>query len=118
MADETQVKRSRGDGFNRATLLGRLAADPVVYAPKSDGGQHVARLRLAVNTGGEAEFFNAVAFGKSAEILGELGRKGRQILIEGRLHNAEYTDKEGVKQRAIEIRIDEFQLLGQKPAAE
>ena len=61
MAEETQERRSRGDGFNRVTLLGRLAADP--------------------------------------EILGEYGRKGRQVFVEGRLHNNEYTDKEGSKQK-------------------
>lgn len=120
MAEETLERRSRGDGFNRVTLLGRLAADPDVRLAvvKGEVGLHVARLRLAVNTSGEAEFFDLVAFGKAAQVLAEYGRKGRQVFVEGRLHNNEFSDKEGSKQKRTEVRVDEFQLLGPKPAAQ
>lgn len=41
--------------------------------------------------------------------------EGRQVFVEGRLHNNEFTDREGRKHRRTEVRVDEFQFLDPKP---
>src|SRR2546430_17081155 len=80
---------------NKVILVGNLAADPDVKAtPK---GTYVAKIRLATNTymgkdeGGNAreqtEFHHLVAFGKTAEFVGQYLHKGRLVYGDGRLHN-------------------------------
>jgi single-strand DNA-binding protein len=53
-----------------------------------------------------------VVWGKQAETAEKFLRKGRQVLIEGRIQYREYTDQAGVKKTATEIRCDNFVMLG------
>ena len=66
----TNEQRSRGPAVNEVRLLGRLAADPNVrYTPE---GKAVTELRVATNERPEAEFHDLVAYGRLAEVLGEV----------------------------------------------
>ncbi len=108
--------------YNRVILMGNLARDPEVR--QAQNGTFVAKSALAVNErvsdgqGGwkdEASFFNFVFFGKQAESFGRLFQKGKGILIEGRLREDKWQDKEtGQNRSKVEIVADRWYFVGGK----
>ena len=97
--------------YSRVILLGRLAKDPIVN--HTQGGQKVARISLAVGrewkdktTGekkSETDFHPVVAWGNAADTLERYCKKGKLLLIEGRLHSYNYDDKNGVRKWVTEV---------------
>ncbi len=108
---------------NKVILIGRLTADPELRA--TNGGHHVANLRIATNTYGgkddegnrkeHTEFHQLVVFGRQAEVAGEYLRKGRLIFCDGRLQTRSWDDAEGKKHWSTEVLVDNLQMLGPKP---
>ena len=105
--------------MNKSILIGNLGKDPELKMTTSD--HPVARFSLATtetwkNPRGEkqskTEWHNIVVWGKLAEIAEKYLRKGKQVMIEGRIQYREYTDQAGVKKTACEIRCDNFVMLG------
>ena len=105
--------------LNKVMLIGNLGRDPELKSTPS--GQTVARFSVATtenwkNQAGEkqskTEWHNIVVWGKQAEIAEKYLRKGKQVMIEGRIQYREYTDQAGVKKTACEIRCDNFVMLG------
>lgn len=101
--------------INSVTLVGRVVRDlELRTAPTS--GKSVASFALAVdgyNKDADASFIDCVAWGKAAEILQQYAPKGKQIGITGRLQTRTW-EKGGVKRKATEVIVDQFQLLGSK----
>jgi single-strand DNA-binding protein len=106
--------------FNKVILLGNLTRDPELkYTPK---GTAVAQIGLAVNRvysndqGEKVEevtFVDVDLFGRTAEIANEYLRKGRPVLIEGRLKLDTWDDKQtGQKRSRLKIIGEAMQLLG------
>lgn len=105
-------------GVNRIVLMGNLTADPELrYTPQ---GTATANFRLAVNRAyrdadGElkedAQFFNVVSWGKTAELCTQYLNKGRGALVEGRLNVRDY-EKEGVRRWITEIVASRVVFLG------
>ena len=106
--------------FNKVILIGNLTRDPEMkYTPK---GTAVARLGLAVNRKytletGEAKeevtFIDIDAWGKQAEVIAQYCRKGRPLMIEGRLKFDQWDDKQtGQKQSKLRVVLESFQFLG------
>ncbi|MDA1260316.1 MAG: single-stranded DNA-binding protein [Planctomycetota bacterium] len=106
--------------YNRVILMGNLARDPETRQTQS--GLAIARSAIAVNErvsdgqGGwkdEASFFNFVFFGKQAESFSRLFQKGKAILIEGRLREDKWQDKESGQNRSkVEIVADRWFFVG------
>ena len=105
--------------LNKVLLIGNLGKDPELKATPS--GQSLARFSVATtetwkNPQGEkqskTEWHNVVVWGKQAEIAEKYLRKGKQVMIEGRIQYREYTDQAGVKKTACDIRCDNFVMLG------
>jgi len=105
--------------FNKVILVGNLTRDPELrYTP---AGTAVAKLSLAVNrswrsqAGEEREevtFVDVDAFGKQAETLGQYLKKGRPVLIEGRLKMDQWEDKQtGQKRSRLGVILETFQFL-------
>lgn len=104
--------------LNKAFLYGNLTRDPELKALPS-GGQ-VASFGIATNRtykdkNGQkqetTEFHNIVAFGRTAEVIGQYMKKGRPIFVEGRIQTRSWDDKEsGKKNYRTEIVIDNFQF--------
>jgi single-strand DNA-binding protein len=105
--------------FNKVILVGNLTRDPELrYTPK---GLAIAKLGLAVNRTwksetGEAKeevtFVDIDAFGKQAETIGQYLKKGRPILIEGRLRLDQWDDKQtGQKRSRLGVVLESFQFL-------
>ncbi|BDU78670.1 single-stranded DNA-binding protein [Mesoterricola sediminis] len=105
--------------LNKVMLIGNLGRDPELKMTPS--GQALARFSVATtetwkNPQGEkqtkTEWHNVVVWGKQAEIAEKYLRKGKQVLIEGRIQYREYTDQSGAKRTACDIRCDNFVMLG------
>lgn len=101
--------------MNVAFILGRLTRDPVIKASQS--GMTIARFTLAVNRlnkkgqNQEADFINCVAFGKTAEAIGNYVYKGQRLLVEGRIQTGSYTSKSGEKKYTTEISVNRAEFI-------
>lgn len=62
----------------------------------------------------DADFFNVVAFGKTAEFLEKYFKKGMKIAIVGRVENDNYTDKDGRKVYGTRIVVEECDFCESK----
>ncbi len=106
--------------FNKVILVGNLTRDPELrYTPK---GTAIAKVGIAVNrvwttdTGEKKEevtFVDVDVFGRTAENVGQYMRKGRPILIEGRLRLEQWDDKQtGQKRSRLSVVAETVQFLG------
>ncbi len=106
--------------FNKVILMGNLTRDPELkYTPK---GTAIAKIGLAVNrvwrtdTGEQREevtFVDVDIFGRTAENVGQYMRKGRPILVEGRLKLDQWEDKNtGQKRSRLGVVAESVQFLG------
>ncbi len=106
--------------FNRVILMGNLTRDPEVR--QAQNGTYITKVGLAVNErmpdgqGGwkeEASFIDIVVFGKRAEAFGRYLRKGRSVLIEGKLRQSRWQDKETQQNRSkLEVIVDNWEFVG------
>lgn len=97
-------------GLNRAMLIGNLGQDPELRF--TEGNRAVLRMRLATtetymtNDREPKEithWHNVVIWGKRAEALNNLLKKGSRIYVEGRIETRSYEDKDKIKRSATEI---------------
>ena len=106
--------------FNKITVVGHLGRDPVLrYTPQ---GTAVCDFSVATSErrsgggGGDAQeittWFKITLWGKQAEVANQYLSKGKQVYIEGRLRQTEYTDKEGMKRTSLEVNASDIQFLG------
>lgn len=107
--------------INKALICGRVTKEIDLRALPS--GSKVASFSLATNHNyktqdGEKKetttFHNIVAFGKTAEIIGQYVVKGQELYVEGRIDNQTYEKKDGTKGYKSQIILESFQF-GQKP---
>ena len=104
---------------NKVILIGNLGKDPEIrYTPS---GTAVGKFTLATNERTKdkegqwqdrTEWHNLVAFGRTAEIVGEYLKKGRTCYVEGSLRTSSWDDKEsGQKKYKTEIIANDLVLL-------
>jgi single-strand DNA-binding protein len=110
--------------INRVQLIGHLGKDVETF--EINGGKKVAKATLATsesfyNKNGDrvenTDWHHLVAWGKTAELMANLGTKGSKIAISGKITNRSYEDKEGVKKYITEVVVDEFMLMNSKAKA-
>ena len=97
---------------------GRLTRDPELKFGHS--GKAYSRFSLAVDRPmqkGEADFINCVAFGKTAELIGEYLRKGRKAGVTGRLQMGRY-EVNGEKRTSYDVVVDNIEFLESKNAVD
>ena len=104
--------------FNKITVVGHLGRDPVLrYTPQ---GTAVCDFSVATSErrsgGGDAQetttWFKITLWGKQAEVANQYLSKGKQVYVEGRLRQTEYTDREGMKRTSLEVNATDIQFLG------
>jgi single-strand DNA-binding protein len=92
-------------GINQVILMGRLTRDPEQRTTTT--GKTIASFSIAVDRGGQddtADFFNVTAWEKLGELVVQYLAKGRRVLVQGRLRQDSWDDKEtGKKQSRIEV---------------
>jgi len=105
--------------FNKVILAGNLTRDPELrYTPK---GTAVARLGMAVNrtwknetgeTKEEVTFVDIDAWGRQAEVIAQYVKKGRPLLVEGRLKLDQWEDKNThQKQSKLKVVLESFSFI-------
>lgn len=100
--------------MNLVVLTGRLTRDPELKFGQS--GKAYSRFSLAVDRPfqkGEADFINCVAFGKTAELIGEYLRKGRKVGVNGRLQMNRY-EANGEKRTSYDVLVENIEFLESK----
>lgn len=110
---------------NKVQLIGHLGNQPDIRTTES--GKKLARFNVATNEVyrsakgekvTETQWHNLIAWGKVAEIAEKFLKKGSEIVVEGKLINRSYTDKEGNKKYITEIQVNEVLMLGGKQVAQ
>ena len=98
--------------MNKIFLSGNLTRDPEVKTYKGDITTAKSAIAASRNfsKNGETDFFNITAFGKTAEFLSKYFQKGSRILIEGRLQQSNYTDKDGNNRTSYDVIIDNIEF--------
>ncbi len=111
--------------FNKITIVGYLGRDPEIrYTPQGTAvcNVSVATTERRKNVTGEYEdhttWFRVTFWNRQAELANEYLAKGRQVYIEGRLRQEEYTDREGNRRTSLEVNATEMQFLGRREDSE
>lgn len=106
---------------NKVQLIGNLGNAPEIR--NTESGKKLARFSIATNESyrnakGEkvtdTQWHNVIAWGKTAEIIEKYLDKGSEVMIEGRLVNGSYSDKEGNKKYFTEVEVNDVLMLGNK----
>jgi single-strand DNA-binding protein len=99
--------------INQVILLGRLTRDP--EARTTPSGKTVVSFSIAVDRAGQddqADFFNVTAWEKLGDLVMQYLSKGRRVLVQGRLRQDTWDDKEtGKKQSRIEVTATDVTFL-------
>jgi len=100
MRSETMAK-----SINQVIIMGRLTRDPEMRTTTT--GKSIASFSLAVDRGGQddqADFFDITAWEKLGELVNQYLSKGRRCLVQGRLRQDSWDDKDtGKKRSKVEI---------------
>ena len=109
---------------NKVQLIGRLGNDPEIKTTES--GKKLVRFSLATNDNyknakgekiTETQWHKLIAWGKVADIAEKFLVKGTEVVVEGKLINHSYEDKEGTKKYISEIQVNELLLLNKATAS-
>ena len=112
---------------NQVILMGRLTRDPETRTTPS--GKTITSFSLAVDRAGQddqADFFDITAWEKLGELVAQYLSKGRRCLVQGRLRQDSWDDKEtGKKRTKVEVVATDVTFLdgpagdggGSRPAA-
>jgi single-strand DNA-binding protein len=110
--------------FNKVILAGNLTRDPELrYTPK---GTAIANFGLAINRKWKSEsgeskeevtFVDVEAWDRQGEVIAQYFKKGRPILVEGRLKFDQWEDKNThQKQSKLRVRLESFSFIDTKGA--
>ncbi len=110
--------------MNNVSLMGRLTRDPEVrYSPNNQLAN--ARFTVAVdrrlsrekrmeaenNNQQTADFISCVAFGRTAEIIGQYFNKGNRIAITGHIQTGSYENQQGQRIYTTDVIVDQFDFV-------
>ncbi len=108
---------------NKVTLVGRVGNAPEIKVFESN--KKLARIVIAINESyknqkgervTETTWHNITLWGQHAELCQERINKGTELMIEGKLVNRNWKDKDGKTQYKYEVQVNDLILLGGKPA--
>jgi len=99
--------------INQVILMGRLTRDPEQRTTST--GKVIASFSIAVDRGGQddaADFFEITAWEKLGELVVQYLAKGRRVLVQGRLRQDSWDDKEtGKKRSRVEVTATDVTFL-------
>ena len=113
--------------MNKVMLIGNVGADPQVKY--LDQGVCVAQIRLATTERGytlqngtqvpdRTEWHTCIFWRKLGETVEKYVHKGDKLYVEGKIQSRDWTDRQGVSRKAIEIMVDNMELLSPRPSAQ
>lgn len=109
--------------MNNVVLMGRLTKDVEIRYNQSQ--MAIGRFTVAVNrrlTKGKrqeaeannqatADFINCVAFGRTAEVIGQYFNKGNKIAITGHIQTGSYENQQGQRIYTTDVIVDQFDFV-------
>ena len=99
--------------INQVILMGRLTRDPEQRTTTT--GKNIASFSIAVDRGGQddqADFFDITAWERLADLVMQYLSKGRRVLVQGRLRQDSWDDKEtGKKRSRVEVTATDVTFL-------
>ena len=105
--------------FNKIIIVGYLGRDPEIrYTPQGDA---VCNFSVATTERRKNQFddyedqttwFRVTVWRRQAELANQYLHKGKQVYIEGKLRQAEYTDRDGNRRTTLEVTASDIQFLG------
>ncbi len=110
--------------INKVMLIGNLTRDPEIRTTAN--GQTVASFAVACNRSWNdaqgvrqdaVEYIDIVAWGKLAEIVGQIYKKGRRTYVEGRLQTRSWDGQDGIKRYKTEVIASELLLQDSQRAS-
>ena len=110
--------------MNKVIMMGRLTRDPETRYGAGPTGVAVGSFSIAVDRrfkregDPEADFFDCTVFGKQAEFVEKYLKKGTKVVLDGRLQNDNYTNKEGQKVYRNRIIVENIEFAESKAASE
>lgn len=104
--------------MNVIALTGRMVSDPELR--KTPGGVSVTRFTIAVDRNftpkGEekkVDFLDCVAWRNDAEFICNYFSKGQMIAVSGEINTGSY-EKDGIKRKTWEVKVDNVSFCGSK----
>ena len=108
-------------------LIGNVGADPQVKY--LDQGVCVAQVRLATTERGytlqngtqvpdRTEWHTCIFWRKQAEVVEKYVHKGDRLYVEGKIQSRDWTERQGISGKAVEIMVDNMELLSPKPVGQ
>lgn len=104
--------------MNVVILIGRLTRDPELKFGQS--GKAYSRFSLAVDNPfkkEEPDFINCVAFGKTAELIGEYLRKGKKVAVNGKLQMNRF-EVNGEKRTSYDVLVENVEFVEPRTSGE
>lgn len=106
--------------MNVCLFMGRLTAEPELKM--TTGGAAVAKFTLAVDrkrTKGNAatDFFDIVAWRERAEFVEKYLHKGQRVVAQGEMQTRSYTDRNGIKRKAVELTAEQIYFADSRQEA-
>lgn len=102
--------------YNKVILVGRLTADPELRY--TNNGVPVCKYCLAVDRGYKdsegnktCDFINTVSWKKTAETSEKYLKKGKPVLVEGRMETRKWQTQEGETRYSTEVNVMNMTML-------
>lgn len=106
--------------INSVTIVGRTTKEIELRA--LNNGTSCTSFTIAqnkkVNGQDQTDFFDCVAYGKTAEVLSQYVHKGHRVGISGRLSTRTYQTQQGENRKVVEILVNDFEFLEPRPQQE
>ena len=104
-------------------LIGNVGQDPQVKY--LDQGVCVAQVRIATTELGytmqngtqvpeRTEWHNCIFWRKHAETVSKYVHKGDKLYVEGKIQSRDWTDRQGISRRSVDIIVDNMEMLSPK----
>lgn len=100
--------------MNNISIIGRMGKD-VEISTSQGKGTTIGKFSVGVTRKFDktiTDWFNCVAFGKTAEIIEQYVKKGHQIGITGEIQFGSYDNKDSVKVYTTTLMVNSFDFVG------
>lgn len=87
--------------LNSVNVQGRLVKEPELRM--TSGGKDITEFSIAVNDGKRVDYVPVIAWGKNAINICNFLKKGSELVVQGKLQNDRWEDKNGNKQSKLKI---------------
>lgn len=107
---------------NKVSLIGRIGKNPEMQTVGIGKDYSLTRFSIATDESyrdksgqwhDNTQWHNVIAWGKTAELIAKMVKKGHEVMIEGKIVNKMY-EKDGEKRYTTDIEATDFLLLSPK----